>query len=181
MPRNPSVTSRPVRAPFSSSSAFVPTVVPWEKKEMSFAATPCASSSFTPFSTAWNGSFGVEGTFVIVISPVSSLKKTKSEKVPPVSTVTRNFAMWDWRNIISHRVQRSFPVLTPRCTARTLHESYAHRRYRRCHRQGRQNIAHREAAGALERPVGPGERQDRAGGRAGGGGRARGDGGGRAR
>jgi hypothetical protein len=32
MPRKPWVTSNPVLAPFSSSSALVPTVVPWQKK-----------------------------------------------------------------------------------------------------------------------------------------------------
>ena len=89
MPRNPSVTSRPVTAPFSSSRALVPTVVPWEKKLTSPAGTPWSSSSWTPFSTAWKGSLGVEGTLVMLISPLSSLKKTKSEKVPPVSTATR--------------------------------------------------------------------------------------------
>ena len=31
----------------------------------------------------------VDGTLVMEISPLSSLKKTKSENVPPVSTVTR--------------------------------------------------------------------------------------------
>ncbi len=60
---------------------------------MSRAATPRSSSSWTPFKTAWNGSLGVEGTLVIVISPESSLKKTKSENVPPVSTVTRYLAI----------------------------------------------------------------------------------------
>jgi hypothetical protein len=45
MPRKPWVTSRPVLAPFSSSSALVPTVVPWQKNEMSPAETPWSVSS----------------------------------------------------------------------------------------------------------------------------------------
>src|SRR5918996_1601559 len=60
---------------------------------MSRAGTCRSSNSLTPSRTAWKGSFGVDGTFVIVISPESSLKKTKSENVPPVSTVTRYFAI----------------------------------------------------------------------------------------
>ena len=40
-----------------------------------------------------NKSLCVEGNFVTLISPLSSLKKTKSENVPPVSTVTRYFAI----------------------------------------------------------------------------------------
>src|SRR5262249_12664138 len=68
--------------------ALVPTVVPWEKNEKSAAATPSSINSRTPLSTAWKGSLGVEGTLAIRISLVCSLKKTKSEKVPPVSTET---------------------------------------------------------------------------------------------
>jgi hypothetical protein len=40
---------------------------------------------------ARDGSSGVAGSLVIEIAPVSSSRHTKSENVPPVSTVTRYF------------------------------------------------------------------------------------------
>src|SRR5262249_61987023 len=49
--------------------------------------------SLTPSTTARTGPLEVEGTLLIPIAPVSSLKKTKSENVPPVPTVTRSFAI----------------------------------------------------------------------------------------
>jgi hypothetical protein len=56
---------------------------------MSEAAIPVAMNASIPARIAREGSSGVEGTLAIDISPVSSLRWTKSEKVPPVSTVTR--------------------------------------------------------------------------------------------
>src|SRR5579871_869835 len=91
MPRNPSVTRRPVRTPLRSSSAFVPTVVPWQKNTTSSERTPSARSASIPPRMARDGSSGVLGSFVIEIAPVSSSRQTKSENVPPVSTVTRYF------------------------------------------------------------------------------------------
>src|SRR5262252_7814751 len=91
MQRNPSVTRRPVRTPLCSSSALVPTVVPWQKNEISSALTPSTLSASIPSRMARDGSSGVAGSLVIEIAPVSSLKHTKSENVPPVSTVTRYF------------------------------------------------------------------------------------------
>src|ERR1700686_4737757 len=56
MPRKPSVTRRPVLTPLPSRSALVPTVVPWQKKPMSAAATPLASSISMPCRMAREGS-----------------------------------------------------------------------------------------------------------------------------
>src|SRR5215218_2322365 len=56
---------------------------------MSPAATPRARRSSTPASIAFAGSAGVEGTLATVISPLASSTYTKSENVPPVSTVSR--------------------------------------------------------------------------------------------
>ena len=42
-----------------------------------------------PCRMARDGSSGVDGTFVIAMAPVSSPRHTKSENVPPVSTVIR--------------------------------------------------------------------------------------------
>src|SRR6266436_615066 len=91
MPRNPSVTRRPVRTPLRSSSALVPTVVPWQKNVLSSGRTPSARSVSIPLRMARDGSSGVAESFAIEIAPVSSSRHTKSENVPPVSTVTRCF------------------------------------------------------------------------------------------
>ena len=91
MPANPSVTSSAVLTPLPSSSALVPTVVPWQRKAMSAARMPPASSVSIPSTMAREGSSGVLGSLVTEIAPVSSSRHTKSENVPPVSTVTRYF------------------------------------------------------------------------------------------
>jgi hypothetical protein len=49
-------------------------VVPWQKNEMSPAATPLPSSVSMPCRIARDGSSGVDGTFEIDTSPVSSLR-----------------------------------------------------------------------------------------------------------
>src|SRR5262252_9521591 len=91
MPRNPSVTRRAVLTPLPSSSALVPTVVPWQKNEMSSAQMPSALSVSIPLRMARDGSSAVVGSLVIDIAPVPSSKHTRSENVPPVSAVTRHF------------------------------------------------------------------------------------------
>jgi hypothetical protein len=56
---------------------------------MSSAPVTLAKRASIPARIARDGSSGVEGIFAIDISPVCSLRWTKSENVPPVSTVTR--------------------------------------------------------------------------------------------
>src|SRR5215470_14829715 len=53
-------------------------------------AQPARSVSI-PWRMARDGSSGVAGSLVIEIAPVFSSRHTKSENVPPVSTVTRYF------------------------------------------------------------------------------------------
>src|SRR5579875_1158580 len=93
MPRNPSVISRPVRAPRRSSSALVATVVPCAQKPTSSTGTPSSASCWRPSSTARAGWRGVEGRFQVHSAPVVSSYRTKSQKVPPVSTASRYLPM----------------------------------------------------------------------------------------
>src|SRR5262249_22746018 len=74
MPRNPSVTNKLVLAPLPSSSALVPTVVPWQKYPISARAPAVAKSSPIPAEIAREGSSGVDGSLAIESSPVSSLR-----------------------------------------------------------------------------------------------------------
>jgi len=68
---------------------LVPTVVPWQKYPISVDPPAVAMSSSIPAMIAREGLSGVDGNLAIESLPVSSLRATKSEKVPPVSTVTR--------------------------------------------------------------------------------------------
>ena len=59
---NPSVTSRPTRAPLPSRTALVATVVPCRISEMSDGVMPAFSQiSFTPAATPIDWSCGVDG------------------------------------------------------------------------------------------------------------------------
>src|SRR5262245_19910308 len=88
--RKPAVVNNPVRAPLRSSSALVATVVPWETEVSAAGGTRARTSRpARPSTKARAGSAGVEGTFALWTSPVSSSTRTKSVKVPPVSMPTR--------------------------------------------------------------------------------------------
>ena len=81
----PSVASSAVRATFPSSSAFVPTVIPWTNRSTSSARAPARSSAAcTASSTPSDWSSGVVGAFAVT-SP-SGVASTASVKVPPTST-----------------------------------------------------------------------------------------------
>jgi hypothetical protein len=80
-----------VRAPFSSSSALVTTVVACARSETSEGATPClrvavARASRTPRAK----SRGVLGTLTTSRLPVVSSATTTSVNVPPMSTPMRH-------------------------------------------------------------------------------------------
>ncbi len=82
---NPSVAISAVRAPRSSSSAFVPTVIPWAKPSTAAARRrPAAAPPSTAASTPCDWSSGVVGAFAVC--SVSPSKTTASVKVPPTST-----------------------------------------------------------------------------------------------
>ena len=76
----PLVVIKATLAPFLSSSAFVATVVPWEKVEM------CEREPIVSV-TARSGEAGVERTFQPRMLSRSSM--TTSVNVPPISVATR--------------------------------------------------------------------------------------------
>ena len=81
----PSVVSSAVRAPRSSSSAFVATVMPWAKLATSRGPMPARSStSATAAITPSDWSAGVVGTFPVK-TPAGEAS-TASVNVPPTST-----------------------------------------------------------------------------------------------
>ena len=80
---NPAVVTNATRAPFRSSIAFVPTVVPCLNSNPS----PAARNNPTPSITARPGSPGVDRTFTTRISPPTIA--TQSVNVPPVSIAIR--------------------------------------------------------------------------------------------
>src|ERR1700719_2873355 len=75
---------------------------------MSGARIPPDASASMPCRMACDGSSGVDGTLVIAIAPVASSRHTKSENVPPVSTVTRYFP-----NVVLPDSRRLLPLLAP--------------------------------------------------------------------
>ena len=79
---------RPARAPSSSISVLVATVVPWTKNPMSDGAMPVPNSSSSASTTAREGSSGTDGTFTARRSPVPASNAIRSVNVPPVSTPT---------------------------------------------------------------------------------------------
>ncbi len=83
----PVVVSRPTRAPFDSSTAFVATVVPCRMLRMSATAMPASLQiRVTPVSTPFDWSAGVEGVLTRHCRPSSSLTRKTSVNVPPTST-----------------------------------------------------------------------------------------------
>src|SRR5581483_9566789 len=96
VPRLISITSRKCRGVtiaaggrFRVISAFVATVVPWEKTTTSRRSIP---ASVTPSTTASIGS-AVEGTLRTSMLPSPSSRMQMSVNVPPTSTATRRFGM----------------------------------------------------------------------------------------
>ena len=83
----PAVVSRPPTAPFSSRIMFVTTVDPCRMSDRASSPTPCVSHAcLTPAMTPSDWSSGVDSTFAIVRSPVSSDTSSTSVNVPPTST-----------------------------------------------------------------------------------------------
>jgi hypothetical protein len=92
--RKPAVMMIPVFAPLRSSSALVPTVVPWTTAaSLAKSGWPCAMPSTKP--TDWSPL--VEGTLRVLASPVASSKKNRSVNVPPTSTPTTVVALMPHR------------------------------------------------------------------------------------
>ncbi len=88
--RKPRVVISPTLAPFRSSRMFVATVVPCTRKSSASGALPASSSrARSPARPASDGSSGVEGSLWITTAPLSSSRKTRSVKVPPMSIPTR--------------------------------------------------------------------------------------------
>ncbi len=83
---NPAVVTRATRAPFRSSSAFVPTVVPCSSVMPTRAPILPSASAI-----AREGSSGVENTFRVLSSPCST--QTQSVNVPPVSMAMRSVGL----------------------------------------------------------------------------------------
>lgn len=88
----PRVVTKAIRAPRRCNSAFVPTVVPWTTSSPSSRAPVSAQMRSSPCRIANEGSEGVEGSLKSVTRP--SRSKTKSVKVPPVSTPMRKLELW---------------------------------------------------------------------------------------
>ncbi len=72
------------------SKAFVAMVVAWMTIETS-ASLVLLENSSNVLITVLAGSLGVDGSFIFRISPLSSLRATRSVKVPPMSMLTRYF------------------------------------------------------------------------------------------
>ena len=88
--RNPSVVTRPTRAPLPSRIALVATVVPCSTCAISRGSTPAAAQTFArPLITPSAWSAGVEGVLARHVRPVSSSTRSRSVKVPPTSTPKR--------------------------------------------------------------------------------------------
>src|SRR5699024_11878401 len=81
--RNPRVVTKAVLDNFLSINAFVPTVVPCEKTDIS---SPDISAFAIPSNTPFSGSDGVDGDLATVIFFVFSSKTKTSVNVPPTST-----------------------------------------------------------------------------------------------
>ena len=86
----PDVVMSPTLAPRPVSTALVATVVPCITSLISAGSMPEESQILaTPFRTPMDESSGVDGTFAVLVSPVSSFSNRKSVNVPPTSTPRR--------------------------------------------------------------------------------------------
>src|SRR4029453_8360614 len=90
--RKPAVVRIATRAPRRSSTALVPTVVPWTSRRTSRPAMP---SALSPDSTAALSSRGLDGPLVTTTRPVVSSTAVRSVKVPPTSIPTMNMTRDD--------------------------------------------------------------------------------------
>ncbi len=84
------VVITPMRAPLRSSSALVPTVVPWTMEPSAESAPKVFRPSRKP--TASSPRF--EGTLAVRNVPAASSRKNRSVKVPPTSTPTSVVMPW---------------------------------------------------------------------------------------
>ena len=85
--RKPAVVTTATRAPRRSSTALVPTVVPWTRRRTSRLAM---SSAWSPDRTAAASWRGRDGTLVTTTRPVRESTAVRSVKVPPTSMPTMN-------------------------------------------------------------------------------------------
>src|SRR5438093_3330352 len=85
--RKPAVVRIATRAPRRSSTALVPTVVPWTSRRTWRPAMPRASR---PARTAAASFRGSDGTLVTTTRPVASSTAVRSVNVPPTSIPTMN-------------------------------------------------------------------------------------------
>ena len=91
--RCPSVTSRPVGAPFISIIVLSAVVVPWTRMSISAQTSESgrsnrSASCWRPFMTPTDWSSGVVGVLSSTTSP-SGVTQMRSVNVPPTSTPTR--------------------------------------------------------------------------------------------
>ena len=85
--RKPAVVRIATRAPRRSSTALVPTVVPWTSRRTSRAAIPSAASPASTAPASWRG---CDGTLVTTTRPLASSTAVRSVNVPPTSMPTMN-------------------------------------------------------------------------------------------
>src|SRR5512133_2563111 len=104
----PRVATSAVGAPRSSSSALVPTVIPWAKASTRSALAPARRrAASTAAITACDWSSGVVGTFAVC--RCSPSKTTASVNVPPTSTPKSTS-----RSYLSEAPQTTRPRTKPR-------------------------------------------------------------------
>ena len=126
----PDVVMRPTLAPRPVRTALVATVVPCITNLISAGSMPDESQIFaTPFSTPIDESSGVDGTFAVLVSPVSSFSRRKSVNVPPTSTPRRydmlfvllsRYSVGDFLPVICKPIMRTAALLSAHHLSQTL-------------------------------------------------------------